>query len=77
MGWDHGIGAGSHDDVLCGVANAVDLDDAEPRELAAAAQELNALARQPALLFGVGIVRDHDCDTRSHVSSGCADWRSG
>src|SRR5450755_2197540 len=58
--WDHGIRAGSYDDVLGGVANAVDVDDAWPREPAAAAQELNSLARQPALLSGVGIVRDHE-----------------
>src|SRR5205807_9529826 len=57
---DHGIRAGSDDDVPGGVANVVDVDDAWPRELAAAAQELNALACQPALLSGVGIVRDHE-----------------
>ena len=41
-------------------AHAVDLDHARPGELAAAAQQVDALARQPALLPGVGVVRDHE-----------------
>ena len=54
------IGAGRHDDVLGGVAHAVDLDHARPGEPAAAAQQVDPLVRQPALLPGVGVVRDHE-----------------
>ena len=39
------IGAGRHDDVLGGVAHAVDLDHARPGEPAAAAQQVDARAR--------------------------------
>ena len=43
-----------------GVAHAIDLDHARPGEPAGAAQQVDALARQPALLAGVGVVRDHE-----------------
>ena len=42
-------------DVLRAVAHAVDLDHARPSEPAAAAQQLDALPRQPALLRGVRV----------------------
>ena len=54
------IRAGRHDDVPGGVAHAVDLDHARPGQPAGAAQQVDALARQPALLAGVGVVRDHE-----------------
>ena len=54
------VGAGRDDDVLGGVAHAVDLDDADPGEPAAAAQQVDAAAREPALLARVGVVRDHE-----------------
>ena len=37
--------------------HAVDLDHARPGEPPGAAQQVDALARQPALLPGVGVVR--------------------
>ena len=43
-----------------GVAHPADLDRARPGELAVAADQVDALARQPALLPGVGVVRDHE-----------------
>ena len=57
---DHRIGAGRQDDVPGGVAHAVDLDHARPGELARPAQQVDALARQPLFLPGVGVVRDHE-----------------
>ncbi len=48
------------DDVFGRVAHAVDLNDARPREPAAAAQQVDAGACQPALLAGVGVVGDHE-----------------
>ena len=48
------------DDVLGGVADAVDLDHARPGEPAGAAQQVDAGVRQPALLAGVGVVGDHE-----------------
>ena len=55
-----GSAAVRQDDLLGGVAHAVDLDHARPGEPAGAAQQLDADARQPALLAGVGVVRDHE-----------------
>ena len=52
--------AGRDHDVLGGVAHAVDLDHARPGEPAVATQQGDARARQPALLAGVGVVRDHE-----------------
>ena len=54
------VGAVRQDDVVGGVAHAVDLDHARPGEPAGAAQQVDALARQPALLAGVGVVGDHE-----------------
>jgi len=54
------IGAGRHHDVFGGVARAVDLDHARPGQLAGAADQVDALARQPALLPGIGMVRDDE-----------------
>ena len=54
------IGAGRHDDVLRRVADAVDFDHAGPGQPARAAQQVDAPARQPALLAGVGVVGDHE-----------------
>ena len=56
---DDRVGAGRHDDVLGGVADAVDLDHARPGQPAAAAQQVDAVLGEPALLAGVGVVRDH------------------
>jgi len=52
--------AGRHDDVPGGVAHAIDLDYARPGQPAGPAQQVDALARQPALLPGVGIAGDHE-----------------
>ena len=54
------IGAGRHDHMPGGVAHAVDLDHARPGESPGPAQQVDALARQPALLPGVGVVGDHE-----------------
>ena len=54
------IGAGGDDDVLGRIDDAVDLDAAHSGEPAGAADQVDALARQPALLAGVGVVRDHE-----------------
>ena len=43
-----------------GVAHAVDLDDARAGEPAGAAQQVDAVVGQPALLSGVGVVGDHE-----------------
>ena len=59
-GRHHGIGAGRHDHVPGGVAHAADLDHARPGQPAGAAQQVDALARQPALLPGIGVIRDHE-----------------
>ena len=48
------------DDVLGGVALAVDLDHPGPGQPAAAPQQIDAVVRQPALLAGVGVVGDHE-----------------
>ena len=55
--------AGEHD-VVGGVAHAVDLDRAGSGEPARAAQQVDAVARQPALLPGVGVVGDHEVPPR-------------
>ena len=54
------IRAGRQDHLPGGVAYAVDLHHARPGKPAGPAQQFDALARQPALLPGVGIVRDHE-----------------
>jgi hypothetical protein len=54
------IGAIRQDDVFGGVAHAVDLDHARPGEPTAAAQQRDPRTRQPALLAGIGVVRDHE-----------------
>jgi hypothetical protein len=43
-----------------GVSHAIDLDHARPDKPAAAVQQVDPLARQPAFLAGVGVVRDHE-----------------
>ena len=60
------IGTVRQDDVFGGVAHAIDLDHARPGEPAGAAQQLDAFARQPALLAGVGVVRDHEVTPGKH-----------
>ena len=55
------------------MAHAIDLDRAGPGERAGAAQQVNALACQPALLPGVGVIRDHEVtpgQRRRHVDLG-------
>ena len=54
------IRAGGQDHVPGGVAHAVDLHHARPGQSAGAAQQVDALARQPALLPGIGVVGDHE-----------------
>ena len=54
------IGAVREDHVVGGVAHAVDLDDARAGEPAGAAQQVDAVIGQPALLSGVGVVGDHE-----------------
>ena len=51
------IRAGRHDHMPGGVPHAVDLDYPGPGQAAGPAQQVDALARQPALLPGVGVVR--------------------
>ena len=67
------VGAvGEHDVGGC-VALAADLHDARAGEPAGAAQEIDAVVRQPALLSGVGVVRDHEVaprERRVHVDLG-------
>ena len=46
--------------MLRGVADALDFDHAGAGQPAPAAQQVDAPARQPALLAGVGIVRHHE-----------------
>ena len=58
------VGPGRHDDVRRRMAHAVDLDHARPGEPAGAAQEVDAVALQPALLPGVGVVGDHEVAPR-------------
>ena len=58
------VGAGRHDDVLRGVADAVDLDHARAGQPARASQQADAPVRQPALLAGVGIARHHEVPPR-------------
>ena len=48
------------DDVLGRVADAVDLHRAGAGEPAAAAQQVDAVVGEPALLAGVGVVGDHE-----------------
>ena len=47
-------------DVPGGVPRAVHLDHAGPGQPAGTAQEVDPVVRQPALLPGVGVVRDHE-----------------
>ena len=54
------VGAGRQHDVRRGVARVADLDDAWTGQPAGAADQVDALARQPGLLPGVGVVRDHE-----------------
>ena len=57
---DDRVGAVREDDVLGRVAHAVDLDDAGAGEPAAAAQQVDAVVREPPLLARVGVVGDHE-----------------
>ena len=54
------IGTVGEHDVLGGMAHAVNLDDARARQPSGAAQQVDALIGQPALLPGVGVVGDHE-----------------
>src|SRR5919108_281776 len=53
---DERVRAARHHDMLGGMAHAVDLHDARPGQPAAAAQQVDALTLQPALLAGVGVL---------------------
>ena len=59
------VGAGGHHDVLGGVADAVDFDDAGPGEPARTSQQVDTPVRQPALLPGVGVIGHHEAPPRS------------
>ena len=61
---DDRVGARRHHDMSRGVPRAVDLDHANPRQPTRAAEQINALALQPALLAGVGVVGDHEVPPR-------------
>ena len=50
IGGTTGVSAGRHDDVVRGVADAVDLDHAGAGQPARAAQQVDAPVGQPALL---------------------------
>ncbi len=63
-GRHNGIGARRDHDVARGVAHAADVDYAGPGELAGAANQVDALAGEPGLLPGIGIVRDHEVAPR-------------
>ena len=54
------VGAVREHHVLGRVAHPVDLDDARAGEPAGAAQQIDPPIGQPALLAGVGVVRDHE-----------------
>src|SRR5262249_18945480 len=54
------VRAGGHDDMFGGVAHALDLDHARPGQPAGAAQQVDALAGEPAFLAGVGVAGDHE-----------------
>ena len=54
------IRAGRHDDVLRGVPGAIHVHHAGAGQLARAPEQVDAPARQPALLAGVGIARHHE-----------------
>ena len=69
------IRAGGHDDVPGGVGHAVHFDDTRSGQSARAAQQIDSLVRQPALLAGIGVVRDHEvavgqCCLDVHLGAG-------
>ena len=57
---DDRIGAGGQDDMVGGVAHAVDLDHSRPGEATATAQQVDPSVRQPLRSCSVGVVRDHE-----------------
>jgi Protein of unknown function (DUF3237) len=67
------ISSGRNNDVFRGVLHAVDRDRPGAGEPPGAAQEVDAPARQPALLAGVGVARDQEVAPRQrrlHVHIG-------
>ena len=56
----HRIGAVGEHDMIGGVARTVDLDGARAGQPARAAEQVDAVVRQPLLLAGVGVVGDHE-----------------
>jgi hypothetical protein len=48
------------DDMVGGMARGVDLHDTWAGQPSGAPKQVNAVVRQPALLAGVGVVRDHE-----------------
>jgi hypothetical protein len=54
------IGTIGQDDVVGGVAHAVDLDHSRPGEATATAQQVDPSIRQPLCSRSVGVVRDHE-----------------
>ncbi len=60
----HRVRAGRQDNVPRGVGNPIHFDHAGSRKPARAANQVDALACQPALLAGIGVVRDHEIAVR-------------
>src|SRR3954447_25393593 len=56
----HGIGTVGEHDMVSGVAHAVDLDRARTGEPPAAAQQVDAVIGEPAVLSRIGPVRGHE-----------------
>src|SRR5207244_5071216 len=59
--------------VVAGGAHALDLDGARAGDPASAAQQVDAMIGQPALLPGIGVVRDHEvtpCKRRLDIDLG-------
>ena len=71
--WHDRIRAGRHDNVSRGMGHTVHFDHTHPGQPASAAQQVDALVRQPALLAGIGVVRDHEiaiCQGRLDIDLG-------
>ncbi len=64
------IGTAGNHDVLGRVSHAVDLDDPGAGQAADAAQKVDAVIGQPALLSGIGVLGDHEVapgERRLHI----------
>ena len=61
---DYRIRAGRQDDMVGGAADAVHLDDTGASQTASATKQVDAVVSKPALLAGIGVVRDHEVPPR-------------